>query len=92
MKPEEVKPEEVKPDSKLIEEKTIQENKDIESIIDNDKPKIESEHVTETFINPPIKSEVVKKRESIEPTYVPTDTTTIVNTDELISETKSDIE
>ena len=90
--PEEVKPEEVKPDSKPIEEKTIQENKDIESIIDNDKPKIESEHITETFINPPIKSDVVKKRESIEPTYVPTDTTTIVYTDELISETKSDIE
>ena len=92
VKPEEVKPEEVKPDSKPIEEKTIQENKDIESIIDNDKPKNESEHVTETFINPPIKSEVVKNRESIEPTYVPTDTTTIVNTDKLISETKSDIE
>ena len=90
--PEEVKPEEVKPDSKPIEEKTIHENKDIEKIIDSDKSKNESEHITETFINPPIKSEVVKKRESIEPTYVPTDTTTIVNTDELISETKSDIE
>ena len=92
VKPEEVKPEEVKPDSKPIEEKTIHENKDIEKIIDSDKSKNESEHITETFINPPIKSEVVKKRESIEPTYVPTDTTTIVNTDELISETKSDIE
>jgi len=42
-----------------------------------------NEHTTETFINPPIKSDIVKKSESIEPT-VPTDSTTIVNTDDLI--------